>query len=97
MNTKKGLLTVRNTVSAALLSMLLTPVAMAQGLSEARGFLETLQDELTTIIPIVAVIAILIAAAGYWFNIIQKDTFIKILVGLIIAGSAVQIVAMFMG
>ena len=96
MNARKGFLTARNTVSAALLSLLFAPAAFAQGLSEARGFLQTIQDELTTIVPIVAVIGILLAAAGYWFNIVQKDTFIKILVGLIIAGSAVQIVAIFM-
>lgn len=97
MNVKNGFLNTRNAVSAVLLSMLFAPAVHAQGLSKAKGFLETLRDELTTIVPIVAVIAIILAGAAYWFNIVQKETFIKILVGLIIVGSAAQIVAIFMG
>jgi len=80
---------------AAYLTFLAIPAAQAQGLAKATSFIENIRDQLTTWIPIIAVIAGLLLVVGYWFNMIQKDTFIKWLVGLIIAGSILEIVALF--
>jgi len=82
-------------VAAALFFALIAPVAHAQGLSKATSFLENIRDQLTLWIPIIAVIAGLVLVIAYWFNMIQKDTFIRWLVGLIIAGSILEIVALF--
>jgi len=71
------------------------PSAQAQGLAKATSFIENIRDQLTIWIPIIAVIAGLLLVVGYWFNMIQKDTFIKWLVGLIVAGSILEIVALF--
>lgn len=81
--------------AAALVLALAAPAAHAQGLARATSFLESIRDQLTVWIPIIAVIAGLILVVAYWFNMIQKDTFIKWLVGLIIAGSVLEIVALF--
>lgn len=68
--------------------------ASAQGLQRAKGFLELIYSELTTLIPILATISLALAFMGYMFKMIQKDTFIKWLVGIIGLGSCAQIVAM---
>jgi len=80
---------------AVLACTLAVPSAHAQGLAKATSFLENIRDQLTVWIPIIAVIAGLVLVIAYWFNMIQKDTFIKWLVGLIIAGSILEIVALF--
>lgn len=82
-------------VAAAMVLALAAPTAHAQGLARATSFLETIRDQLVVWIPIVAVIAGLILVVAYWFNMIQKDTFFKWLIGLIIAGSILEIVALF--
>jgi len=82
-------------IGAALFFALITPMVHAQGLSKATSFLENIRDQLTLWIPIIAVIAGLVLVIAYWFNMIQKDTFIRWLVGLIIAGSILEIVALF--
>lgn len=87
--------TYKAAVAATLALLLAAPAAHAQGLARATGFLESVRDQLTVWIPIIAVIAGLCLVVAYWFNMIQKDTFIKWLVGLIIAGSILEIVALF--
>lgn len=69
--------------------------ASAQGLSKAKTVLETFQSELTTIIPIAAAVILLCLAIGYAGKFIEKDTFVRWAVGVIIGGSAVQITALF--
>lgn len=73
---------------------LLAQPASAQGLQKARGILETLQQELTTIIPIAAAVILLLLGIAYAGRFIEKDTFVRWCIGVIIAGSAVQITAM---
>lgn len=82
-------------VSAVLLAALFATTAHAQGLQKAQGFLTTLRDNLTTFVPIIAVIAGLILVIMYWFRVVEKETFMRWIVGLIIAGSITEIVAMF--
>ncbi len=48
-----------------------------------------------SLVPIIAICAGLVLVILYWFNVIQKEGFIKWIVGLIIAGSVAEIVALF--
>ncbi|EBC1886525.1 TrbC/VirB2 family protein [Salmonella enterica] len=79
---------------AALAALLMTRPAAAQGLQKARSVLETVQAELTTIVPIAAAVILLCLGIAYAGRFIEKDTFVRWAIGVIIAGSAVQITAM---
>ena len=81
-------------ILVALATLITAPPAFAQGLEKARGILETVQQELTTIIPIAAAVILLCLAIGYAGRFLEKDTFVRWAIGVIIAGSAVQITAM---
>lgn len=79
---------------AAVAALVAASPASAQGLEKARGILETVQQELTTIIPIAAAVILLCLAIGYAGRFLEKDTFVRWAIGVIIGGSAVQITAM---
>lgn len=81
-------------VAAFALALQVNPVA-AQGLTKAKSSLETFQSELTTIIPIAAAVILLALGIGYAGKFIEKDTFVRWAVGVMIAGSVVQITALF--
>lgn len=72
-----------------------SPVIAGTGLSKAKGILETFRDELLTIIPVVAIIALVALGIGYATKFVEKDTFVRWAIGIIIAGSAAQITALF--
>lgn len=80
--------------TASALALQASP-AMAQGLTKAKSALETFQSELTTIIPIAAAVILLALGIGYAGKFIEKDTFVRWAVGVMIAGSVVQITALF--
>lgn len=90
----------RLSVLSAMAGLALMNSAAAQtavgggGLAKARGIAETLQAELTTIVPIVAALVLLIMGVGYAARFVEKDTFARWGIGIIIAGSAAQITAM---
>lgn len=67
----------------------------AGGLEKATAVLKNLQSELTIIIPIAAAILLLCLGIGYAGRFVDKDTFVRWGIGIIIGGSAVQITAMF--
>ncbi len=67
---------------------------LAASPAAAQGILETLQQELTTIVPVVAAIILLCLGVAYAGRFIEKDTFVRWAIGVIIAGSAVQITSM---
>lgn len=67
----------------------------AAGLDKAKGVLESFQTELTTIIPIAATLLLVIMAVGYAGRFMEKDTFVRWAIGIIVAGSAAQITALF--
>lgn len=69
--------------------------AHAGGLEKAKSVLETLKTELTSIIPIAAAVLLLCLGIGYAGRFVEKDTFVRWAIGIIIGGSAVQITAMF--
>lgn len=82
-----------NLFALSLFLLLATP-ASAQGLSKAKGFFELIYSEITTLIPILATLALVGAFLGYMFKLIQKDTFFRWVIGIIGCGSVAQIVAM---
>ncbi|TXG97374.1 MAG: conjugal transfer protein [Nevskiaceae bacterium] len=83
--------------AVALSLVVTTEVAMAQtgGLAKAKGVMETFKTELTAIIPTIAVIALLALGIGYATKFVEKDTFVRWAIGIIIAGSAAQLTALF--
>ncbi|KEC55943.1 VirB2 family type IV secretion system major pilin TrwL [Bartonella koehlerae] len=83
------------TVVAFTVFLMTHPIcAQAKGLKNAGEVLKKLQEELKVIIPIVAAIILLCLAIGYAGRYIEKDTFVRWSVGVIIAGSATELVTM---
>ena len=79
---------------AALTSMVLATPASAAGLDQAQSVLTTLQTDLTTIIPIIATVALMLSGVFYAMRMIHKDTFVHWFIGILIVGSASEIVSM---
>lgn len=79
------------------LPMILVRSANAQGLSQATTVLNTLESNLTTLIPVLATVALMICGVFYAMRMIHKDTFVHWFIGILIAGSAAEITAMVMG
>ncbi|WP_375703230.1 VirB2 family type IV secretion system major pilin TrwL [Bartonella sp. AD13SXNS] len=81
-------------ISVATSTFFITHPAYAN-LGKAKTALETLRDDLiNNIIPVAAAVILLCLAIGYAGRYIGKDTFIRWAIGVIIAGSATQLVAM---
>ncbi|CDO47595.1 conjugal transfer protein [Bartonella henselae] len=67
----------------------------AQKLDNAKSALSNLQTELTgKIIPVAAAVILLCLAIGYAGRYIEKDTFIRWAIGVVIAGSASELVTL---
>ncbi|WP_455476221.1 VirB2 family type IV secretion system major pilin TrwL [Bartonella sp. B17] len=83
-----------STVAIITVSLMSHPVcAQAQqtGLGKAKSVLEKLKGELDTIIPIAAAVILLCLAISYAGRFIEKDTFLRWSIGVIIAGSAIEL------
>lgn len=76
---------------------LLTIEAHATGLAKAKGILEIIKGEILTIVPVIAVVALIGLGIGYAMGSVQKETFVKWVVGLVIVGSATSITQMLLG
>ncbi|WP_273759186.1 VirB2 family type IV secretion system major pilin TrwL [Bartonella sp. ML70XJBT.G] len=84
-------------VYTAIIVFLIVHPAYAQ-LGKAKGALEALKTDLiTNIIPIAAAVILLCLAIGYAGRYIGKDTFVRWAVGVVIAGSATELVTMLFG
>ncbi|WP_375689365.1 VirB2 family type IV secretion system major pilin TrwL [Bartonella sp. AP57NXGY] len=78
--------------SAALTVFFMSNSAYAQAkLTNAKTALEGLQTDLKTIIPIAAAVILLCLAIGYAGRYIEKDTFVRWAIGVVIAGSAAEL------
>lgn len=75
--------------------ILISHEAFAAGLSKAKGIVDDFKQELLTIIPIIAIIALILLGIGYATKHVEKDTFIRWGIGIIIAGSAAEITTLF--
>ncbi|UNF43721.1 VirB2 family type IV secretion system major pilin TrwL [Bartonella krasnovii] len=82
--------------SAALTVFFMTHPVYAQPtyLKHANTALSGLRDDLKIIIPIAAAVILLCLAIGYAGRYIEKDTFIRWSVGVVIAGSAAQLASL---
>lgn len=74
----------------------LTNATYAAGLQQAKGILETIKTEILGIVPIIAVIALICLCIGYMLNSVQKETFMRWGIGLVLIGSATQITNMLL-
>ncbi|EJF76409.1 VirB2 family type IV secretion system major pilin TrwL [Bartonella birtlesii] len=83
-------------ISAAITVFFIThPVYAQNTLKKAGDALKALQDDLIEkIIPVAAAIILLCLAIGYAGRYIEKGTFVRWAIGVVIAGSATQLVAM---
>lgn len=86
----------RNQATSAVLMALASFNAHAAGLSKAKGALDGFLAELHIIVPVVATIVLICLALAYSWRMIQKDTLVQWGVGIVIAGSAAEIVAVFL-
>ncbi|GAA4657714.1 VirB2 family type IV secretion system major pilin TrwL [Bartonella pachyuromydis] len=82
-------------VSAITVFFMAHPIcAQAKTLDKAKTALEALRDQLKVIVPLAATIILLCLAIGYAGRYIEKDTFVRWAIGVVIAGSAAEFVAM---
>ncbi|WP_375626642.1 VirB2 family type IV secretion system major pilin TrwL [Bartonella sp. PS17NMGDW] len=85
------------TISAAMTAFFMNSSAHAQNakvLTNAKTALTDLQADLKVIIPIAAAVILLCLAIGYAGRYIGKDTFVRWAIGVVIAGSATQLVTL---
>ncbi|ETS09517.1 VirB2 family type IV secretion system major pilin TrwL [Bartonella henselae] len=82
-------------ISTAITVFFMDSPVYAQKLDNAKSALSNLQTELTgKIIPVAAAVILLCLAIGYAGRYIEKDTFIRWAIGVIIAGSASELVTL---
>ncbi|WP_455474040.1 VirB2 family type IV secretion system major pilin TrwL [Bartonella sp. B30(2025)] len=72
----------------------ITHPTYAKDLETAKKALEALQKQLVGIVPIAAAVILLCLAISYAGRFIEKDTFLRWSVGVIIAGSATGLAEM---
>ena len=83
-------------ISTWLLVSLLTPsISFAAGLDKTKTTLDTFKSQLSSIVPPIAIIALIILGIAYATNSVEKSTFVRWAIGIIIAGSASAITYMF--
>ncbi|WP_375643743.1 MULTISPECIES: VirB2 family type IV secretion system major pilin TrwL [unclassified Bartonella] len=82
------------TLSAAIAAFFITHPAYAE-IQNAKKALEALKTDLIdNIIPVAAALILLCLAIGYAGRYIERDTFIRWAIGVVIAGSASQLATM---
>lgn len=79
------------------LVLFMIPEAHAAGLTKAKTALDKFINDILPILRIVAIGAFIFAGAGYMMNMIDKSMFVKIVIGIIIIGSAGEIVNLIWG
>lgn len=79
----------------ALQAILYIGATEAAGLSKAKSALESLSEQLLIIIPVVATLALIGIGAAYSLNWISRDQLFNWCKGVLLAGSASEIVALF--
>ncbi|WP_375662805.1 VirB2 family type IV secretion system major pilin TrwL [Bartonella sp. CL266QHHD] len=84
-------------ISAAMTALFMDSsayAANATALTNAETALTGLQKDLKVIIPLAAAVILLCLAIGYAGRYIGKDTFVRWAIGVVIAGSAAQLVSL---
>ncbi|EJF84442.1 VirB2 family type IV secretion system major pilin TrwL [Candidatus Bartonella washoeensis] len=86
------------TMVAVVVFFMAHPVYAQAVLTNAEKALTKLKTDLAThIIPVAATVILLCLAIGYAGRYIEKDTFVRWAIGVVIAGSATQIATMLFG
>ncbi|WP_375657494.1 MULTISPECIES: VirB2 family type IV secretion system major pilin TrwL [unclassified Bartonella] len=80
-------------ISATITAFFITHPAYAK-IEHAGKALEALKKDLIDIIPVAAAVILLCLAIGYAGRYIERDTFIRWAIGVVIAGSASQLATM---
>ncbi|WP_375625200.1 VirB2 family type IV secretion system major pilin TrwL [Bartonella sp. MU37NMGALS] len=84
-------------ISAAMTAFFMNSSAYAANasiLTNAESALDGLKGDIQKIIPIAAAVILLCLAIGYAGRYIGKDTFVRWAIGVVIAGSATQLVTL---
>lgn len=85
----------------AILLLILSVIGRAEaaggGLSKVTSTFTNVESWLTTFVPIAATVALIFLAIGYLMQFVHKETFGHWAIGLIVAGSASEIVGMVFG
>lgn len=92
---KKVAFTGVSLIAVAAIAMMPEMAWAAGGLSKAGSALEKFQNDIKPVIRVVAVLALMLTGAAYFLNMVDKSTFFKIVVGILIIGSANEIVDLF--
>ncbi|ATP12983.1 hypothetical protein BHOIPH791_06380 [Bartonella henselae] len=88
------ILTTTATITVFVIAHPVCAQAQQGGLTNAKKALEDFKKQLDIIIPIAAAVILLCLAIGYAGRYIEKDTFVRWSVGVIIAGSAAELAGM---
>lgn len=83
-----------NFIIAVMLASIAISPAHAAGLSQATTVVNTLKENLKTIIPVAATVALMLCGVLYAMRMMQKDTFVHWFIGILIVGSAAEITSM---
>lgn len=83
-------------VAGAVVSLQPKP-AHAAGLQAATTLLQNLESSLTTMVPIIAVIAMMILGILYAMRMLSKEHLVHWFIGVLLIGSASELVSMLLG
>lgn len=88
---------IANRLLAATVAITTTFPTLAQGLDRAKDAADSFSADLKILIPVIATIALMIIGLLYSKRILGKDALWSWVVGIVIGGSAAQLVAVFWG
>ena len=90
-------MTIRKLVSgvAAGAAMVAAGAVNAAGLAKARSVTEGFSSEWLSYVPALAALVLMVVAVLWWFRVIRPSTFGTLAIGLLIIGSARDLVGLF--
>ncbi|MCZ2328772.1 VirB2 family type IV secretion system major pilin TrwL [Bartonella sp. F02] len=83
-----------STIAVSLMNYPVCAQSQQKRLVKATNALNEIQTELQAIVPIAATVILIGLAIGYAGRFIEKNTFVRWGIGVVIAGSALQITSM---
>lgn len=78
-----------------LIAACMPELAMAAGVDTGESSMSSINDWLMTWIPVAATVLIVVCAIGWIAHVIRADFAIRVVVGLIVCGSASYLVGLF--
>lgn len=92
MNARKLKTTLAKVITA--ITIIIGQALADGGLEGIKSVFDTFKGQLLTIVPPIAVVALILLGVGYATKMVEKDTFYRWGIGLVIAGSAAKITDM---